>query len=171
MSVVFDYLQRRLAEQGSIYWKNNTFDIRLVDISGDIDPASLDISESGLVEVSGTNYAKTKSTGNSVVQYDDGKIVYTMDDVTWVSSSVACDGVLVSIDNYPLIFVNFGYKRLSENGDFVIQWGDNGLIYLEMSNNAVSSTTATTSQENTAYFHTPFIYCRELFAVCRFWTG
>lgn len=146
MSIVFDYLQRRLAESGSAYWKSNTFDIRLVNKTDkEIDPSAMDYTLSNLVEVSGTNYLYKKSSNNVVIQTDTGKIVYTFDDVIWESSSVSADGVLVSNGQYPLIFIDFGYRRLSENGPFEIQWGEDGLIHLETSNETVSSTSGDTS--------------------------
>ena len=145
MSVVFDYLQRRLAEYGSAYWKNNSFDIRLVNkTSADIDPSALDYALSNLIEVTGVNYLPKKSSNNTVSQFDNGKIVYTFDDVNWESSSVSSDGVLITNGQFPLIFVDFGYRRISENGSFCIQWGDDGLIYLETSTEAVSSTSGNT---------------------------
>lgn len=146
MSIVFDYLQRRLAESGSAYWKSNSFDIRLANKTDkEIDPSAMDYTLSNVIEVTGINYLPKKSSNNVVIQTDTGKIVYTFDDAIWESSSISADGVLITNGQYPLIFIDFGYRRLSENDLFEIQWGEDGLIYLETSNETVSNTSTSTS--------------------------
>ena len=150
MSIVFDYLQRRLAESGSAYWKSNSFDIRLVNKSDkEIDPSAMDYTLSNVVEVTGINYLSKKSSNNVVIQTNTGKIVYTFDDAIWESSSISADGVLITNGQYPLIFIDFGYRRLSENDLFEIQWGEDGLIYLETSNTTDSNTSTSTSTGST----------------------
>lgn len=147
MSVVFDYLERRLTEKGSEYWKITPITAILVSkTDNDVDSSSLTISGTNLKEISGNNYSSYKVSGNTVYELN-GKIIYSLDDLLWSNVTVSCDGVLLVNEDKPLIFVDFGFKRLAENGEFKVSWGDSGVLYLETS--SVSSTQSSTSGSTT----------------------
>ena len=145
MSIVFDYLQRRLAEKGSEYWKSTPMSASLVlKTDKDIDESSLTISGTNLKEISGENYSSYKVSGNAVYEIN-GKIVYDLDDLLWEKVSVSCDGVLLSTEDKPLIYIDFGFKRLAENGEFKVTWGDSGVLFLETSSNTTTSNNSSSS--------------------------
>jgi len=147
MSVVFDYLERRLTEKGSGYWKTTPISAILVSKTDkDVDSSSLTISGTNLKEISGNNYSPYNVSGNTVYELN-GKIIYSLDDLIWSNVTVSCDGVLLVNEDKPLIYVDFGFKRLAENGEFKVSWGDSGVLYLETS--SVSSSQSSTSGSTT----------------------
>ena len=106
MSIVFDYLERRLTEKGSEYWKTTPISAILVSkTDNDVDSSSLTISGTNLKEISGTNYSSYKVSGNVVYEWN-GKFVYSLDDLLWEKVTVSCDGVLLVNGDKPLIFVD-----------------------------------------------------------------
>ena len=138
MSVVFDYLERRLTEKGAEYWKTASITAILVSKTDEeVDSSSLTISGTNLKEISGTNYSSYKVSGNVVYEWN-GKFVYSLDDLLWEKVTVSCDGVLLVNEDKPLIFVDFGFKRLAENGEFKVSWGESGVLYLETSDSTTS---------------------------------
>ena len=142
MSVVFDYLERRLTEKGSEYWKTSPISAILVSKTDkDVDSSSLTISGTNLKEISGNNYSSYKVSGNNVYEMN-GKIIYSLDDLLWSNVTVSCDGVLLVNEDKPLVFVDFGFKRLAENGEFKVSWGDSGVLYLETSSVSTQSSTS-----------------------------
>ena len=73
MSIVFDYLQRRLAEKGSEYWKSTPMSASLVlKTDKDIDESSLTISGTNLKEISG-EISKLQNEFNVPYSKKDGK--------------------------------------------------------------------------------------------------
>lgn len=140
MSVVFDFFKRRITEGGSSWWKETDFFAVLVNKkSEDIDSGSTTIESSDLEEVSGVGYYRLKTANHVVYQLDDsGRIVYSVDDLKWENSSVSADGVLlVDGSDRPLIFVDFGYRRISESDLFSVVWGENGILYLDTSSSDI----------------------------------
>lgn len=134
MSVVFDFFKRRITEGGSSWWKETDFFAVLVNKnSEEIDSGSTTISSSQLEEVSGIGYYRLKTANHVVYQLDDsGRIVYSVDDLKWDNSSISADGVLlVDGSDRPLIFIDFGYRRISESDLFSVVWGENGILYLD----------------------------------------
>ena len=145
MSVVFDYLERRLTEKGSEYWKTSPISAILVSKTDkDVDSSSLTISGTNLKEISGNNYSSYKVSGNNVYEMN-GKIIYSLDDLLWSNVTVSCDGVLLVNEDKPLVFVDFGFKRLAENGEFKVSWGDSGVLYLETSSVSTQSSTSSST--------------------------
>ena len=145
MSVVFDYLERRLTEKGSEYWKASPISAILVSKTDkDVDSSSLTISGTNLKEISGNNYSSYKVSGNNVYEMN-GKIIYSLDDLLWSNVTVSCDGVLLVNEDKPLVFVDFGFKRLAENGEFKVSWGDSGVLYLETSSVSTQSSTSSST--------------------------
>lgn len=89
-------------------------------------------------EVSGSNYtAGGEQLTTVVITTDDANDLskFDADDVTWQTSTITAQYAVVyyssgGTDTWLVSYYDFGEDKISENGDFKVQWSTGGLLQL-----------------------------------------
>lgn len=138
-SVVYNSFKRDIMN-GSIDLDTDTIKVMLVTSSyaADIDAHT---KRSNITnEVSGTGYsAGGVALGSLAVTVDntDDEGVFDAADTTWTSSTITARGAVLyksrggaSSADELICYIDFGADKISDAGDFVIQWNTEGIINL-----------------------------------------
>lgn len=90
-------------------------------------------------EVAGSGYTTGGATltGVAITQNNTtDKGVFDANDITWSSSTITARGAVIYVstgvaanDNL-IAYIDFGTDKVSDNGDFTIQWNASGIITL-----------------------------------------
>jgi len=124
---------------GTIDWSDNdNTDIRVALFTSDYTPdidAHTFFSDTSDEVADGDGYtAGGKLTANRAIVADDGNdwAEYDLDDTVWSDSTITARGAVIYKDTgdastSPLIgYIDFGEDKSSSDGDFTIQWHDDG---------------------------------------------
>ncbi len=140
MNVVYNEFLYQLLSQ-SIDLANDTIEVALVAPTYTPDKDHVYWGDIDANEVTGTGYTGSITLENVVITkqdaFDNTKI--SADDVTWASVSVTARYAVVFKDSgdpatSPLILAyDFTTDQTSINGNFSIQWSDNGVATLSQS--------------------------------------
>ena len=104
-----------------------------IDTHENYDDLTNEVSESGTGYTAG---GKTIINPAVTVDITDDKGVFDGDDLTWADSSITARYAVIYKDTgvastSKLIgYIDFGADEISDSGDFVIQWADEGIVNL-----------------------------------------
>lgn len=133
---VFDSFKTGLLD-GSVDLLTDTIKVLLLSGANDTVTTSASslsyVLSSDVNETSGIGYtAGGQTINNMVVSSTSDSIFIDADDVTWSSSTITAGGAIVYKDSdIPLFYVDFAANRSSYNGNFTIQWLDDGILEVE----------------------------------------
>lgn len=124
---------------GGIDLDTDTIKVALVTSTYTPDQDAHDNFDDVTNEVSGTNYTAGGATLASVtvsVDNTDNEGVFDAADVTWATSTITARGAVVykstgvASTSKLICYLDFGSDKISTAGDFVIQWGSEGILNL-----------------------------------------
>ncbi len=124
---------------GGIDLDTDTIKVALVTSSYTVDQDAHDNFDDITNEVAGTGYTAGGATLASVtvtVDNTDNEGVFDAADVTWSTSTITARGAVVykstgvASTSKLICFLDFSTDKTSTAGDFVIQWGAEGIVNL-----------------------------------------
>lgn len=124
---------------GGIDLDTDTIKVALVTSTYTVDQDAHDNFDDITNEVSGTGYTAGGATLASVtvtVDNTDNEGVFDAADVTWSTSTITARGAVVykstgvASTSKLICFLDFSTDKTSTAGDFVIQWGAEGIVNL-----------------------------------------
>lgn len=124
---------------GGIDLDTDTIKVALVTSTYTVDQDAHDNFDDITNEVSGTGYSAGGATLASVtvaVDNTDNEGVFDAADVTWSTSTITARGAVVykstgtASTSKLICFLDFSTDKTSTAGDFVIQWGAEGILNL-----------------------------------------
>jgi len=134
--VVFNSFKTELLKS-SIDFESDAFKVMLVTSAYTPDPVAHAFIDDVTNEVSGVGYtAGGESLADLEVTQDDvdNEGVFDANDVVWNASTITARGAVIYKDTgdpatSPLIaYIDFGADKISDNGDFTLQWGSEGIL-------------------------------------------
>lgn len=131
---------KKFIMNGSLDLDSDTLKVMLVTSSYTPNIDTHDFRDDVTNEVSGTGYTAGGATlANKAVTADttDDEGVFDADDVTWGSSTITARGAVIyksrggaSSADELICYIDFGSDQASNNGNFTISWGAEGIINL-----------------------------------------
>ncbi len=136
--VIYNSFKMKIMD-GSIDLDTDTIKVMLVTSTYTPDQDLHDFKDDVTNEVTGTGYtAGGEALASKTVTQDntDNEGVFDAADVTWSSSTITARAAVLYKDTgtastSPLIcYLDFGSDQSSSSGDFIIQWGSEGILNL-----------------------------------------